>query len=143
MVTGLPSEESEQLALWWLRQLCEEAGMDPSATLSYLVTRISVDEVLRSEAVALSWAEKKYGQTFVSTAGVSGDLITMAPDSPIRILVEVTTAKAVNLRKKALRAFESHRRWPNTRVNKVVGIRVDSKTNKVIEFVEIDISLEK
>ncbi len=89
----------------------------------------------------MRWAEKRYGCRFESTGGWPGDLISAEPPY---ILIEVTTQLKISLEIKARHSEQIHKALiPYIPLSKIVGIRVDSKTNKVIEFVEIDISLEK
>ena len=73
--------------------------------MKYLETRLTVDEVLRSEVIAYIWAKQKFGMEFISTAGLMGDLVSKDHS----ILLEVTTQEKINLRTKALKSVKSWR----------------------------------
>jgi hypothetical protein len=120
------------------RSICREVDVDYATALRFLFTRMSIDEVLRSEMVAMKWAEERYGTVFFTTGGICGDVLEypfVAGDP--QILVEVTVSSTQSLQAKAMYSATSFARLVKKPLKMVVGVRVDSKTNQVIEFLEI------
>ncbi len=119
-----------------ITMVCVMNRINPRVTTRYLAERLWMDEVLRSEAAALGWAETKYNREF-RTGIMGGDLISIDGE----ILVEVTVQNLTNggLRSKVRKSAESAIRLDNRlQFSVVVGVRVDPDSNFVVDYVEFN-----